>query len=86
MTHGKTNDPLWLVLGMVIVVIIALLLGGCATTKRTVESLTPVCKALGPPHVYNTHNFHSPYHAGPKLAPRLHRDNDVGTNLRCKGY
>ena len=66
-------------------IVIFLLITGCATTG-SVESLKPVCEALGPPHVYNAKNKNSPYHAGPVLATRLHRDNNVGSGLSCPGY
>jgi hypothetical protein len=70
---------------VLLVVLIGFALGGCAATGST-QSLTPVCTALGPPHAYNSHTLTSAIHAGPKLAPRLARDNSVGTQLRCPGY
>jgi hypothetical protein len=68
-----------------LVALLALPLGACVTTG-TVDSLKPVCEALGPPIKYNSKNTHSAYHAGPKLAPRLAQQNAVGENLSCGGY
>ena len=69
----------------VILLAVAIILGGCASSGST-QSLAPVCEALGPPHEYNSKNKNSRVHAGPDLAKRLHRDNLVGTGLRCEGY
>ena len=70
-----------------ILALASIALGGCATVPAgSTQSLKPVCDALGPPHVYNSKNKDSAYHAGPKVAPRLARDNRVGTNLHCNGY
>lgn len=69
----------------IIAVAIASLVAGCAPAGL-VTSLKPVCEALGPPHRYNAEVSTSPYHAGPKLADRLARDNRVGENLSCAGY
>ena len=86
MTHNKTNDPLWIMLGGVIIILIMLLLSGCATAPGATASLKPVCTALGPPHQYNSHNKDSAWHAGPLVVKRLRRDNYVGTHLPCPGY
>ena len=63
----------------------AVVLSGCASSGST-QSLAPVCEALGPPHEYNSKNKNSRVHAGPDLAKRLSRDNQVGTGLNCEGY
>lgn len=72
----------------ILLTLVAMALGGCVTTGNSgaTVSLKPVCEALGPPHEYNSRNKDSAYHAGPKVSPRLARDNRVGTNLRCPGY
>ena len=87
------NGPIWLILMVVILVLCGIALSGCSTVPKvsSTVSLKPVCTALGPPHVYNRHYLGktgkpSPYYAASKVAPRLHRDNRVGTNLRCPGY
>lgn len=67
------------------ILLLALPLGGCLTTG-SVESLKPICDALGPPIVFNAKNKNSAYHAGPKLAPRLVQQDAVGENLPCPGY
>lgn len=70
----------------VLVLLLALPLGGCLLTTGSTESLKPVCEALGPPIRYNGKNKNSDYHAGPKLATRLDQQNDVGVGLPCPGY
>ena len=76
----------WLILVVAVLIASGFMLGGCATVPGEAKSLKPVCDVLGPPHVYNAKNKDSPWHAGPKVAPRLRRDNHVGENLRCPGY
>lgn len=70
---------------MFIILSSLLLLAGCQTTGQ-VQSLLPVCTALGAPIEYNSKNKDSDWHAGPKLAPRLAKQNRVGVNLACKAY
>jgi hypothetical protein len=85
----EQSEIYWLLLMLLmlaVLVITGFVLAGCATVPGEVKSLKPVCDALGPPHVYNAKNKDSPWHAGPKVAPRLRRDNNVGENLRCPGY
>lgn len=65
---------------------VALVLASCATTEGLVDSLQPVCKAIGEPFVYNPNNKNSPYHAGSILVRRLAKQNRVGINLACPAY
>ena len=69
-----------------LILLMALPLGGCFFTAGTVESLKPVCDALGPPIHYNGKDKNSAWHAGPKLGGRLDQQYGVGENLSCPGY
>jgi hypothetical protein len=61
------------------------LLTGCVEGGK-LRTLAPVCEALGDPIEYNSRSIKSDYHAGPKLAPRLDTQNQVGVNLNCPAY
>ena len=67
------------------VILLSLVLAGCATTGST-QSLKPVCDALIGPITYNSHNKNSDWHAGKKLVPELAKRNRVGINLHCPAY
>ena len=69
-----------------LIVALALPLAGCLTDSGALQSLQPVCEALGPPIHYNGKNKNSDWHAGPNLANRLDQQYEVGTNLPCPGY
>ena len=66
--------------------LVALALGGCATTDGTVQGLAPVCDALVGPIRYNSTKVSSPRHAGPELAKDLKQRNQVGERLGCPEY
>ena len=68
-----------------LILLTTLTLAGCAG-PGTIQSLKPVCDALGDPIRYNPNNIHSKLHAGPDLVTVLEEKNDVGVNLHCKGY
>jgi hypothetical protein len=69
----------------IILFLTAFILLGCAN-QGALESLKPVCEALGDPIKYNPDNKNSPYHAGSKLADRIDQQDQVGANLNCNGY
>jgi hypothetical protein len=73
---------------LALLMLVAVALGGCVTTGKGLSATTrnSVCEAIGPPHVYNSKDKNSKYHAGTKVSPRLARDNRVGTALGCPGY
>lgn len=64
----------------------AMLLSACAGPRGAVESLKPICDALGPPVEFNARDKDNAWHAGPALAPVLDERNRVGENLPCPGY
>lgn len=66
-------------------VTLAFLLSGCVTTG-TLNTTTPVCRALVGPIKYNSTVTTSRRFAGPDLAPDLNQRNQVGRNLRCPQY
>ena len=68
------------------VLLLTIPLGGCLLTDGSVQSLKPICDALGPPIMFNAKDKNSAYHAGPKLVPRLVQQDAVGENLPCPGY
>lgn len=67
-------------------VMLALALAGCATTRQPTRSTVPVCDALVGPIRYNSKQLNSRRHAGPALAQDLAVRNRVGRNLRCPQY
>lgn len=78
----------WSIFALAFVVIASLMLAGCGPSAGAGPSisLTPVCDALGAPIRFNPHNKDSVWHAGSSLAKRIVQQDDVGANLRCKGY
>lgn len=68
-----------------LILALALALGGCAT-MGPVNSLKPTCSALLGPIKYNSYNVKSRRHAGPDLALDLKARNQVGRWLGCSQY
>ena len=71
------------------IILLAFLLGGCATTGGAISSLQPICDALSAgvgPIEYNSTNPKSLRYAGKNLAPILATKNRVGVKLGCPGY
>jgi hypothetical protein len=66
--------------------VLALALGGCASSNLSVTTLEPVCDALIGPIHYSSKNKSSPRYAAPQLAPDLAERNRVGLNLNCPSY
>jgi hypothetical protein len=64
----------------------AVAVSGCATSGVTPNSLTPTCTALVGPIKYNTFVKTSGRYAGPLLAPDLKARNQVGQTLACPLY
>ena len=71
---------------VIVILLGSLLLTGCASKEGLIQSLTPVCTALGAPLKYNPNNKNSPVHAGPALAKQIDQRDDVAENLHCPGY
>lgn len=69
-----------------IVIVVALLLVGCARDPLEPSSAAPVCKALIGPIHYNSRNKTSRRYAGPALVPDLKQRNQVGQQLGCPAY
>jgi hypothetical protein len=65
---------------------LALSLCGCATTGVPLNSLQPVCAALGSPIRYNSAKQNSDRYAGKALVPDLAQRNHIGINLGCPAY
>lgn len=71
---------------ILVLMLVAVALGGCVTTGDEPIDIATACKVLGPVIKVNTKNKNSDWHAGKLLAKRVYQNDDTGANLHCNGY
>lgn len=70
----------------VVLLLTALALASCAGQHGALESLRPVCEALGKPLKYNPNSNKGGWFAGKNLASAIDERDQTGANLSCPGY
>ena len=74
------------ILNFLVLIPVAVLLGGCPNDELPPSAIAPICKALIGPIKYNTKIPGSKRFAAALLAMDLKERNQVGRNLGCPLY